>query len=119
MTVDTSALHVARSYFEAWAKGDQDTVRALLAEDVDFISPQDHFVRADDFLADCWRYSDGLNGVVCMKEVTDGDQVFMILDWHMADGARFVSAEYVQVVDGRIQEIIVVNNSPVLGKMFY
>lgn len=119
MTVDTNALHIARSYYEAWAKGDHDTVRALLADDLDFVSLEGHYVKAEDFLADCWRFSEGLTGVVCMKEIADGDDVFLLLDWHLDDGNRFVSAETVQVVDGRVQQIIVLNASPNFGKLFY
>lgn len=114
-TAEISAL--VQGYYHAWTQRDFDTVRAHLADGLDFRSEQDRFWSADDFLENCWSYSEGLQGVLCVKEVCDGDQVFVILDWHMESGDRFASAEYLRIEEGRIAEILVVNNRPHLGAM--
>jgi hypothetical protein len=97
-------------YYEAWAARDRAAVRALLSDDLTFKSVEDTFDSADTFLSTCWKYSEGLTGVRCLKELYDGDQAFVILRWQMQDGTTFAGAEYLRVDGGRIREIMVVNS---------
>jgi ketosteroid isomerase-like protein len=115
---DETAAECARRYFEAWTDGDRAAARSLLADALDFRSPQDRFASADAFLDACWQYSEGLVAVAILKEVTDGAQVVLCLDWKLQDGAHFVSAEYVRVAEGRITEIVVLNNAPECARLF-
>ena len=78
-------------------------------------SPQDQFTSADDFLNTCWTLSNGLTGVTYKKSVLANHEAFVILEWETETG-RFVGAEYVRIVNEKIVEVIVVNNSPDLAK---
>lgn len=116
MTED-SIREVVHRFYVAWAKRDKEQVTALLAEDLDFRSAQDRFVRANEFLESCWKYSEGLAGVSFLKEVYAGDQAFVLLEWENEDGGHFVDAEYLRVDSGRVCEALVVNNSPSFGEL--
>ena len=113
---DSSVREVVRSYYTSWASQDRTGVRTLLANDVEFRSAQDQFKDADDFLAACWKYAEGIVGVSFMKELYSQDQAFVILTWKNADGSVFVDAEYLRVESGRVCEILVINNTPSFGK---
>ncbi len=52
-----------------------------------------------------------------LKELYDDQQGFVILEWSMEDGSRFIDAEYVRVVADHITEILVVNNDPAFTGM--
>jgi hypothetical protein len=109
---DSETLAIVRRYYRAWARQDRAAVRAILADDLDFRSPQDRFTGADAFLVECWRYSEGLADVEFVEAIPSGDRAFVMLDWIMEDGGRFAGAETLRVEAGRIKRIIVVNNSP-------
>jgi hypothetical protein len=47
----------------------------------------------------------------------DGDQAFVVLAWTSKDESRFADAEYLKVQDGRITEILVLNNSRSFGEL--
>lgn len=106
---------VVRAYYEAWARQDREGVRALLADDVSFRSPQDRFETADAFLEACWAHAEGLSGVTFERELYDGEQAFVLLGWQFGGGEGFVDAEYVRVRSGRVVEVLVVNNDPSFG----
>jgi hypothetical protein len=108
--------NLVHRYYEAWASQQQEQVRRLLRDDLIFRSPQDRFDSADVFLGKCWRYSEGLAGVRFLREIYDGDQAFVILEWSSADGTRFADAEYVRVDGEGIAEILVVANDPSFGQ---
>ncbi|MBD3257222.1 hypothetical protein GF377_02220 [candidate division GN15 bacterium] len=104
-------------YYTAWAAQDRTKVRQMLADNLRFVSPQDKFESAEAFLATCWEYSQGLSGVEVESEVYDGDRGFVILRWRTESGSSFADAEYVRVADGKMAEILVVNNDPAFHTM--
>ena len=71
---------VVERYRSALAKGDLDTARALLADDLRFEGPFDTFETADDY----WRAFQGLMNVVESVEQhhvsSSGDQVVVLYD---------------------------------------
>lgn len=113
---ETRVRETVREYYEAWAGGDRERVRALLADDLDFRSPQDRFAGAEAFLECCWQYSEGLTGVEFVRELYEGDRGFVVLRWR-TEGGSFYDAEYVRADGGKLREILVVNNSPEFGKL--
>jgi len=106
-----------RRYYEAWAAQDRGTVRELLHDDLMFASPQDRFASADTFLAACWAYAEGLTQVRFIEEVHAVGRAFVILEWHNEDGTAFATAEYLELREGRIKRILVVNNDPALTSL--
>jgi hypothetical protein len=88
--------------------------QAVLADDVRFRSPQHQCNSIDEMYQVCWPTGEGLVGVRFLKRVYSGDEAFVILEWTGEDGGTFAGAEYLRVVDGKIAEILVVNNDPQL-----
>jgi hypothetical protein len=107
-----STRELIQAYYNAWANQDRDSVRDLLADDLDFRSAQDRFNQADEFLNACWRFSDGIVGVNYLREIYSQDKAFVVLNWMYADGSCFIDAEYLCISSEQVCEILVVNNSP-------
>jgi hypothetical protein len=110
-----STKDTVRGYYEAWAAQDREAVRSQLDSALSFRSPQDSFESAEAFLSACWRFSSGLKGVSFVTEVYDDARAFVVLRWLNDDGSTFEDAEYVEVSDGVISRILVVNNSAEFG----
>lgn len=108
---------LTHQYYEAWAAQEVERVRDLLHRDLVFISPQDRFDSSDSFLSACWKYSIGLAAVRFVKEIYDAQRAFVILQWKNEDGSTFAGAEYLEIKDGKIKEIIVVSNDSQLDRM--
>ncbi|WP_371517524.1 nuclear transport factor 2 family protein [Kitasatospora sp. NBC_01300] len=51
MTTTKTAREISETYFAAWQAGDFETLRGLLAEDVDFVGPLATVSGAEDALA--------------------------------------------------------------------
>lgn len=103
---------IVHRYYKAWASQDRSEVRALLNDQLEFASPQESYESADAFLDACWKYSEGLTGVQFSKEVYEDGDAFVILLWSNEDGSSFADAEYLQVAQEKIKQIVVINNDP-------
>jgi hypothetical protein len=106
---------IVRRYYKAWASQDRGQVRALLNDQLQFSSPQETFESADAFLEACWKYSEGLTSVQFTIEVYEDSEAFVILLWSNEDASGFTDAEYLQVDQGKVKRIVVVNNDPSFG----
>ena len=115
--IERTVREIVRAYYLAWSAQDRDVVRRLLDDRLSFRSPQDRFDSADAFLSACWRYSEGLTGVRFARELYDSDRAFVVLWWVGEGDSAFADAEYVEVADGRIRRIVVLNNDPAFGEM--
>lgn len=112
---ETRAL--IEGYLQAWAKRDKETASSLCAPTLRFVSPQDKFYNAEDFFAECWKYSEGLTDVKVMKSVYDDKGGFAVIEWFGEGGKSFLDAEFLRVQNSKIVEIIVVNNFPEFADM--
>lgn len=102
-----------RLYYNSWAKRDQKAVRNCLVDDFSFRSPQDVYLNADDFLKYCWHYGDDVNEVKFIKQVIQGNEAFVLLEWiHTESNRSFHDTEYIKIKEGKISEILVIINDP-------
>ena len=101
---------IVKTYYESWVNQDLKSARSLLADNLNFVSPQDHFQSAEAFLSACGHYAEGIDRVEYRREVFTGNQAFVICEWFDTAGGSMASAEYLTVKDGRITEILVINN---------
>lgn len=108
---------VVRDYYEGWAEGDLARSRGHMDKICCFKSPQDKFQTADQFFEACSHLSEGLVSIKFLREIYSGDEAFVILEWYLESGATFMDAEYLKMRDGKIVEIIVLNNSPDFTEM--
>ncbi len=104
-------------YYTAWVRRDWSLAQAVLAADVRFRSPQDQANSADEMFQVCWSYGAGLVGVRFLKRIYADNEAFVILEWTAENGGMFVGAEYLRVADGKIVEILIVNNDPAFGQL--
>ncbi len=103
-TNKNDAADVVARFSQAWTRGDFDTARSLLADELDFEGPLDKFQRADDYLNAIRGLHSMLKGVEHQGTIAQGDQVahFYVLDTPLG---RAPVAEWFQVAGGRIKAL--------------
>lgn len=111
----TDVRTLVRGYYDAWLRGDLAQARQYLAEDLQFTSPQESYDSAEAFLEACGHLSQGLEGLRYVRELYEGEQACVLLEWSFDLAGRagnFIDAELLRVTDGRIAEILILNNDP-------
>lgn len=103
------------TYYQGWAKRDKTQTRSVMADNMSHASPEGQFLDADTFLSECWVLGKGLTGVDYEKSIYTEDEAFVILDWQ-AESGSFLSAEYVRLENGKIREVLVINNTTSLAE---
>ena len=109
---------VVARYYTAWVRRDWALARAVLADDVQFRSAQEQLDNVEALFQVCWPNGERLVGVRFLKRVYSDEEAFVILEWTDDDGGTVVGAEYLRVADGKIVEIMIVNNDPALQNLF-
>lgn len=99
-----TTAEVVRDWNRALEARDFDAARALLADDLRFDGPIDHFERAEDYVAAIKRLYGMVKGVRQLGKVAQGDQValFTVLETAVADAPV---AEWYTVRGGKITNL--------------
>ncbi|HKW60829.1 MAG TPA: nuclear transport factor 2 family protein [Candidatus Dormibacteraeota bacterium] len=101
---NTSAKDTVDRYNKALGAKDFTAARKLLADDLRFEGPIDHFTRADDYLTAISRLYGMVRGVEHQASIAEGGEVavFTVLDTPIA---RAPVAEWYTVQSGKITSL--------------
>ncbi|MFF4327320.1 nuclear transport factor 2 family protein [Streptomyces sp. NPDC001591] len=101
----SSARELAGAYFTAWEAGDFETMRGLLAEDVDFVGPLGTAQGTEEALAGLRGLGQVLEKIDVRVRVAEGDEVITWFDLHTSIAPPAPTANWMRVRDGRIARI--------------
>lgn len=107
-----SIQSIVKTYYDNVVKLNIPNFEKLLPENFSFKSLQDIISTRDDFIRICTRYMEGLSNVNVIKEVYSEEKAFLVLEWISTRESKFYSAEYLEVKNGILTEIVIINNSP-------
>lgn len=99
---------VAAAYFDAWQRGDFETLRSILADDATFVGPLGRAGNADECVAGLERMAHILTGIVIHKTFVDGGDVITWFDLHTAGTGPLPAVNWRHVENGKITSIRVV-----------
>ena len=115
----TDAKAVADKFFSAWTKGDLDTARTLLHDDVSFAGPIDSFDNADAYVGALRGLSQIVASAEEQKVFVDGNDVCVIYDLVTKTPAgTAATAEWYHVRDGKISSVRVYFDARPFAPMF-
>lgn len=94
------------TYFRAWREGDHDALRAVLADDVDFVGALGAVTGGDEAAAALMGLAKITKDVVVKRMLADGEDVLTWFELHTTVSPEPVPvANWTQVRDGRAQRI--------------
>lgn len=104
--VRTGAEAVVRDLFDAYLRGDREAAEPLVGEDLRFTSPQDDHIDRDAWFERCFPTADRLRRqqMLHVTAVSDED-VFVLYEYELLDGAVHRNAEVDTVRDGQVTEV--------------
>ncbi|MFB7977738.1 nuclear transport factor 2 family protein [Streptomyces vinaceus] len=105
MTTTRTARELAEGYFTAWEAGDFETMRGLLAEDVDFVGALGTAQGAEEALAGLKGLGQVLEKIDVKVRVAEGDEVITWFDLCTGIAPPAPTANWMHVADGRITRI--------------
>ncbi|MFC4508321.1 MULTISPECIES: nuclear transport factor 2 family protein [Streptomyces] len=102
----TTPAQISEQYFTAWQTGDFDTLRGLLADDVDFVGALGRASGVEECLAGLRGMGRMLERIEVHARVADDTDVITWFDLHTAGGAAPApTANWSHVENGRITRI--------------
>ncbi|WP_405982129.1 nuclear transport factor 2 family protein [Streptomyces sp. NBC_00158] len=105
MTTTKTARELAETYFTAWETGDFETLRGLLAEEVDFVGALGTASGAEAALAGLRGMGRVLERIDVKARVAEGDEVITWFDLCTTVAPPASTANWMHVEDGRIARI--------------
>jgi ketosteroid isomerase-like protein len=105
---DTAALDVARSYFEAWSRGDFDRAMEYVAPDITCHAPAGPVVGADAFREFMGPFAGMVLSTSLLAAYGDSDNAVLVYDTATPPVADAPGAEWHRVVVGRIVEMRII-----------
>jgi ketosteroid isomerase-like protein len=113
------AADVVQRYQRAFGRGDVQTARSLLADDLHFRGPIEEFDSADDYMQSVGKLAQIVTGTDVKKVLADGDDVVTIYDLHTNTAAGTSNvAEWARVKKGKIAEMRVFFDARPFAAMF-
>ncbi|MEV6584105.1 nuclear transport factor 2 family protein [Streptomyces sp. NPDC051582] len=105
MTTKRTARELAETYFRAWEAGDFETLRGLLAEDVEFVGALGTARGTDEALAGLQGLGKVLERIDVKVRVAEGDEVITWFDLCTVVAPPAPTANWMHVADGKIARI--------------
>ncbi|RKT04445.1 ketosteroid isomerase-like protein [Streptomyces sp. 3211.6] len=105
MTTTRTARELAETYFTAWEAGDFDTMRGLLAEDVDFVGALGTAQGTEEALAGLKGLGQVLERIDVKVRVAEGDEVITWFDLCTSIAPPAPTANWMHAADGKITRI--------------
>lgn len=105
MTTTKTARELAETYFTAWEAGDFETMRGLLAEDVDFVGALGTASGAEEALAGLRGMGRVLERIDVKARVAEGGEVITWFDLCTTVAPPAPTANWMRVEDGKIARI--------------
>ena len=112
------AKQVITNYHNAWTKGDMQTARLYLTDDLDFQGSIDSFRKADDFVAALTMFQKMLRGVNLIQSFFSESGAALLYDCDtMSPAGVLRTAEFFTVTGGKITSIRLVFDATELRKL--
>ncbi|MFF2123268.1 nuclear transport factor 2 family protein [Kitasatospora sp. NPDC058184] len=105
MTTTKTARELAETYFTAWEAGDFETVRGLLADDVDFVGALGTASGVEEALAGLKGLGQVLEKIDVKVRVAEGDEVITWFELRTSIAPPAPTANWMHVEGGRITRI--------------
>ncbi len=105
---DTTALDVARSYFDAWSTGDFERAMTFVAPDIDCHAPAGPVSGADAFRTFMGPFAGMAESATLMAAYGDGDNAVLVYNTSTPLVAEAPGAEWHRVAHGRIVEMRII-----------
>ncbi|MEU6275720.1 nuclear transport factor 2 family protein [Streptomyces populi] len=105
MTTTKTARELAETYFTAWESGDFDTLRELLAEDVDFVGALGTASGVEKALAGLKGLGRVLEKIDVKVRVAEGGEAITWFDLCTSVAPPTPTANWMHVEDGKIARI--------------
>ncbi|MFE7528995.1 nuclear transport factor 2 family protein [Kitasatospora sp. NPDC057542] len=105
MTTTKSARELAETYFAAWEAGEFETIRELLADDVDFVGALGTASGVEEALAGLKGLGQVLEKIDVKVRVTEGDEVITWFELCTTIAPPAPTANWMHVENGRIARI--------------
>jgi ketosteroid isomerase-like protein len=113
------AAEVVEQYQRAFGRGDVQTARSLLADELHFKGPIEEFNSADEYMQSVAKLAQIVTGTDVKKVFADGDDVVTIYDLHTNTPAGTTNvAEWATVKNGKISEMRVFFDARPFAAMF-
>lgn len=100
-----SNADIARTYFDSWRAKDFDTLRGILADDVDFAGPLGQTSGIEDTIAGITGMSQIVTDIVVHKIWEDGEDVITWFELHTSIADPVPVANWTRVRDGKAVRI--------------
>ena len=110
------AARVATAYFDAWKVNDFDTMRSLVAEDVNFSGPLATLEGAEDYMAGIRGMSRIKTDIIIHKVFVDGPDVLTWFDLHTSVASPVPVANWLHVEGGEITDLQNVTYNKMVNK---
>ena len=101
----TTPAQISEKYFTAWETGDFDTLRGLLADDVDFVGTLGRASGVEECLAGLRGLGQILERIEVHARVANDTDVITWFDLHTAGAPPAPTANWSHVENGRITRI--------------
>jgi hypothetical protein len=109
---------VVTGYHEAWTRGDMNTARSFLADDLDFQGSLDRFSKADEFIGALTMFQKMLKGVNLLQSLFAEGEAALLYDCDtMTPVGMLRTAEFFTVKGGKITSIRLVFDATELRKL--
>ncbi|MBV2152495.1 nuclear transport factor 2 family protein [Kitasatospora sp. SUK 42] len=105
MTTTRNARELAETYFTAWEAGEFETMRGLLAEDVDFVGALGTASGVEEVLAGLKGLGQVLEKIDVKVRVAEGDEVITWFDLCTGIAPPAPTANWMHVEGGKIVRI--------------
>ncbi|MFE4515371.1 nuclear transport factor 2 family protein [Kitasatospora sp. NPDC056783] len=105
MTTTNTARELAEAYFSAWEAGEFDTLRDLLAEDVDFVGALGTASGVAEALAGLKGLGQVLEKIDVKARLAEGDEVITWFDLCTDVAPPAPTANWMHVENGKITRI--------------
>ncbi|MFE4976334.1 nuclear transport factor 2 family protein [Kitasatospora sp. NPDC056651] len=105
MTTTNTARELAEAYFSAWEAGEFDTLRELLAEDVDFVGALGTASGVTEALAGLKGLGQVLEKIDVKVRVVEGDEVITWFDLCTSIAPPAPTANWMHVENGKVTRI--------------
>ena len=105
MTTTKTARELAETYFSAWEAGDFDTLRGMLAEDVDFVGALGTASGIEEALGGLKGLGQVLEKIDVKVRVAEGDEVITWFELCTTVAPPAPTANWMHVENGKIARI--------------
>ncbi|MFE5582619.1 nuclear transport factor 2 family protein [Kitasatospora sp. NPDC056531] len=105
MTTTKTARELAETYFTAWEAGDFDTIRGLLADDVDFVGALGTASGIEEALGGLMGLGQVLEKIDVKVRAADGDEVITWFELCTTVAPPAPTANWMHVENGKIARI--------------